>query len=101
MLVYVFAPLLLANSPEFATIALRPNGIIGPNERHHTPKLLASAVFSATALHMGAGALTDCESAAVEGMQPLAVVLVTVALHPSQSATGTTSSMLLCAHCTC
>lgn len=59
--------LLSANSPDFATIALRPNGIIGPNERHHTPKLLASALFSATALHMGAGALTDCESASIGG----------------------------------
>jgi len=42
-----------------ATIALRPNGIFGPGEQHHTPKLLTTAALGGSGALMGAGALTD------------------------------------------
>jgi hypothetical protein len=42
-----------------ATLALRPNGLIGPGERHHTPKILAVGSLGAARLLMGADARTD------------------------------------------
>jgi nucleoside-diphosphate-sugar epimerase len=46
-------------SSGMATIALRPNGIFGPGEQHHTPKLLTTAALGGSGALMGSGALTD------------------------------------------
>lgn len=53
---------LAANDPAggFRTAAIRPNGIWGPGEQHHTPKLLKMAQLgSAVVSFDGATALTD------------------------------------------
>lgn len=42
-----------------ATVALRPNGIFGPDEQHHTPKVLTAAFIGGSGSIMGPDALTD------------------------------------------
>ncbi len=48
-----------ANSDALRTLAIRPNGIWGPGERHHIPKVLATARLRLNRVNFGADALTD------------------------------------------
>ncbi|KAA0162499.1 hypothetical protein FNF27_08059 [Cafeteria roenbergensis] len=51
---------LAASSPDkLACVALRPNGIWGPGETHHIPKVMLAAQLGGTALAMGHRGRTD------------------------------------------
>ncbi|MFO0694078.1 MAG: NAD-dependent epimerase/dehydratase family protein [Polyangiales bacterium] len=48
-----------AATPRFATLAIRPNGIWGPGEEHHIPKVLMAARAGLDRFTFGDDALTD------------------------------------------
>ena len=53
------AVLVAHDASGMATLALRPNGIWGPNEQHHIPKVLTIARLGLSSVAIGSDAYTD------------------------------------------